>query len=250
LTFAYKKRSFSRSRMLELLNSLADTNDNDALSLYLPPSLPASEVKILLKEISMPDDIIAEIEKTVASSQTGAVIFWSVESKYMVLPPFPIPKKNISHSFNVVPLQSALSKDYLIVLVLVRLGSYGIGVYRGEKRVSSKVGTGLVHGRHRQGGSSAHRFERHRDKQIEYFLTRVCQRARENIEPYVKSLDYIVYGGAQTTIRLLKKQCPLLENIEIPTLPPLLDIPEPRQVVLESSIIRVWSSKVFEWRED
>jgi hypothetical protein len=148
------------------------------------------------------------------------------------------------------PLVDTLRKDHIIALVLVRLGSFGIGVYRGEKRLSSKVGTGLVHGRHRQGGSSAHRFERHRDKQIESFLTRVCRHAREQLEPYVKYLDYIVYGGARTTILLLQKQCPLLGNLRTPALPPLLDIPEPRQAVLETAIDRVWSSTVFKWRED
>ena len=96
--------------------------------------------------------------------------------------------------------------------MLVRLGSYAIGVCRGDKLVSSKVGTGLVHGRHRQGGSSAHRFERHRDKQIESFLIRVCGHVREQLEPYVKSMDYIVYGGARTTILMAQKYCPWLEK--------------------------------------
>ena len=132
----------------------------------------------------------------------------------------------------------------------MRLGAYAIGICDGENLVSSKVGTGLVHGRHRQGGSSAHRFERHRDKQIEYFLTRVCQHAREQLEPQAKALDYVVYGGAWTTILLLQKQCPFLGQFDEPTLPPLLDIPEPRQAVLETAVNRVWSSTVIEWRED
>jgi peptide subunit release factor 1 (eRF1) len=146
-------------------------------------------------------------------------------------------------------LRSRLEHDLMIALVLVRLGSYAIGVSRGEKLLTSKVGTGLVHGRHRQGGSSAHRFERHRDKQIETFLNRVCQHAREQLEPYVKSLDYIVYGGARETILLLQKYCPLLMKLETPVLPPLLDIPDPRQAVLETAIGRVWSSTVVEWEE-
>jgi hypothetical protein len=142
-----------------------------------------------------------------------------------------------------------LEHDYSVAFILVRLGSYAIGVCRGEKLLSSKVGTGLVHGRHKKGGSSAHRFERHRDKQIEYFLTRVCQRSREQLEPYVKSIEYIVYGGARTTIQLLQKQCTFLGKLEIPNLPPQLDIPEPRQAVLKAAIGRVWTSAVYEWRD-
>ncbi len=54
------------------------------------------------------------------------------------------------------------------------------GFQRG-KAFSQKVERCLVHGRHRQGGSSSHRFERHRDKQIETFLNRVCEHVQETI---------------------------------------------------------------------
>ena len=63
-------------------------------------------------------------------------------------------------------------------------------------------------------------------------------------------LDFVVYGGAQTTILLLRKQCPFLARLEGAILPPLLDIPEPRQAVLEKAARRVWSSSVIEWRDD
>lgn len=250
MTLKRKKRTYSRSGMRGFLDGLAATRDSDARTLYLPPHLPSIERQTLLKELPAPPDIIHEIDKVVTSGKTGAIVFWSAERIYAVLPPFPVSEKRVSHNIETRPLDESLSKDYIIALVLIRLGSYGIGVYRGERRISSKVGTGLVHGRHRQGGSSAHRFERHRDKQIEYFLTRVCQHAREQIEHYVKTLDYIIYGGARTTILLLQKQCPLLGDLKTPALPPLLDIPEPRQAVLEETITRVWSSTVFEWRED
>jgi hypothetical protein len=235
--------------MLAFLEKLAVTPGEDLITLYLPPRLPADERENFLTEISAPQDVPAGLSDIISRSATGAVIFWSRQSKYLVVPPFPITGKSVARSLDIEPLRSLLSSEYLIGLVLVRLGSYAIGVGRGEKLLTSKVGTGLVHGRHRQGGSSAHRFERHRDKQIEYFLTRVCQHAREQLEPYVKSLDYLVYGGARTTILLLQKRCPLLGKLETPTLPPLLDIPEPRQAVLETALNRVWSSTVYEWLE-
>jgi hypothetical protein len=203
-----------------------------------------------IKEVPAPEATITELVRTTGRSGTGVVIFWGNQLKYLVIPRFPIAEKGVYHSLNIDSLRLLLRRDYLVGVVLVRLGSYAIGVCRGEKLLSSKVGTGLVHGRHRQGGSSAHRFERHRDKQIEYFLTRVCQHTREQLEPHEKSLDYLVYGGARTTILLLQKQCPLLGNLKIPTLPPLFDIPEPRQAVLETAISRIWSSTVYEWQED
>ncbi len=250
MTLTSRKRIINRARMPDFLDELAGAPGNEAVSLYLPPHLPATELDNALKEVPEPPDAIAELIKIAGGSKTGTVILWSPERKLVILPPFPVAEQQVIHSLETESLQSLLSRDRLIALVLVRLGSYAIGVCEGEKLVSSKVGTGLIHGRHHKGGSSAHRFERHRDKQIEYFLTRVCQRSRERIEPYVKSLDYMVYGGARTTIQLLQKQCSFIGKLDTPTLPPLLDIPEPRQAVLEDAVSRVWSSTVYEWRED
>ncbi|GAG01445.1 unnamed protein product, partial [marine sediment metagenome] len=41
-----------------------------------------------------------------------------------------------------------------------------------------------------------------------------------------------------------------LKRLETPTLPPLLDIPEPRQAVLKMALDRIWSSTVYEWRDE
>jgi hypothetical protein len=38
-------------------------------------------------------------------------------------------------------------------------------------------------------------------------------------------------------------------QLKTPVLPPLLDIPDPRQAVLEKAVSRVWSSTVVEFVE-
>jgi peptide subunit release factor 1 (eRF1) len=129
------------------------------------------------------------------------------------------------------------------------LGAYSIGICRGTELVDSKTGTGLVHARHKKGGSSQARFARHREKQIEQFLIRVCGHVREHVETYSRSLDYLVYGGARTTILLLRKRCPFLNQFEDRILRMLLDIPEPRQPVLEQALGAIWSTDVIEWFE-
>ena len=250
MTSVSRKKILNRTRIMTFLDELDSIPAGEAVTLYLPPHLPANERGKALKEIPSPREVITEIGKISARSETGAVIFRSPERTLAVLPPFPITERKTSPFIETQLLRSIIEQDRRIALVLVRLGSYAVGVCEGEKLVSSKVGTGLVHGRHHKGGSSAHRFERHRDKQIEYFLTRVCERSRERIEPYVKSLDYVVYGGARTTIQLLRKQCTFIGRLETPALPPLYDIPEPRQPVLEDAVKRAWSSAVYEWRED
>ena len=244
------RRVLTRAKMLDFLGKLEKTPGDEARSLYLPPRLPRTGVENSLKEMLEQTKIFPEMAELAHNSKTGSVLFWSPEVRYLVLPPFPIMERASFRGFSTEPLHSLLKRNYRIALGLVRLGAYAVGVREGEKIVSSKVGTGNIHGRHKKGGSSAHRFERHRDKQIEYFLTRVCQHAREHLEPHEKALDYIVYGGAWTTIQLLQKQCPFLGRLDKHTLPPLLDIPEPRQAVLATAVSRVWSSTVIEWRED
>jgi hypothetical protein len=239
----------NQASTLALLEKLKLETAGDALSIYLPPHLPTNESDPILKNLSAPDEILAEVEKIGSTSATGAAIFWSPSRKIMVTPPFPIISQLIKPGFDTDTLQTLLQRKLHIALVLIRLGSYAIGLCDNESLISSKNGTGLVHGRHRQGGSSAARFRRHREKQIEYFLTRVCQHAREQLEQPAKSIDYIVYGGAWTTILLLKKQCSFLEQFEDRNLPPLLDIPEPRHAVLETAISRIWSSTLYEWTD-
>ena len=250
MTSVSGKKILNRTRTKTFLDELDRTPADEAMTLYLPPHTRTTEIENIMQQIPAPPGVLAEIGKITGGSRTGNIIFWSPEKIFSILPPFPVTEHKITSLPDTGPLRSLLKRNRLIALVLVRLGSYAVGVCEDEKLLSSKVGTGLVHGRHRQGGSSAHRFERHRDKQIEYFLTRVCARSREHIEPYVKSLDYIVYGGARTTIQLLKKQCTFIGRLKTPALPPLYDIPEPQKAVLEKAVSQVWSSTVFEWRED
>jgi hypothetical protein len=245
-----KNYFLSRAGTLELLERIANAPAVLCRTLYVPPHLSPDELAVMFGEIPAEADITAKLEEISTASPNGAAVFWGDKFKYLIVPPFPVVEKALFSGIDVTLLQSRLTKDYCIGVVLVRLGAYATGICRGEKLVSSKVGTGLVHGRHRQGGSSAHRFERHRDKQIEQFLIRVCGHTREQIEPYVKTLDYMVYGGAKKTILMAQKYCPFLMKLETPVLTPLLDIPDPRQAVLESAVGRIWSSTVYEWLED
>lgn len=244
-----KRRLLNRTKTLDYLKDLAGV-PGKAAKFCLPANLSPNETQGVCKMGDIPEDIHAHFIKLAAGSTTGCYVFWSTGQKCLVVPAFPTAAKQIVQTLDLAQIRAQLEKELVIAVVLVRLGSYAIGVSRGETLLTSKVGTGLVHGRHRQGGSSAHRFERHRDKQIETFMIRVCEHAREQIEPYVKKLDYIIYGGARTTILLLQKYCPLLGKLETPQLPPLLDIPEPRQAVLENALKRAWSSTVYEWQEE
>lgn len=241
--------TLGRGRTLEFLEKLAGDRGSGSRTLYLAHGLASAEIEKAVRTLSVDAEISDRLVETAARSKTGAVILKGHTHGCLVVPPFPVGETLTGDTLNTGPLLSVLRTDYLIGLILVRLGSYAVGVCRGDRLLSSKVGTGLVHGRHKKGGSSAHRFERHRDKQIEYFLTRVCRHVCEQLGPHEKSLDYLVYGGARTTVQLLHKQCPFTGKLKTETLPPLFDIPEPRQAVLEKAVERIWSSTIFEWAE-
>jgi hypothetical protein len=245
------RRRFTRQKLLHLLNEL-EAAEGAATSLYLPYDLPAPEVEKTLRAPLGPgvEEALPEITDAVAHSKTGAVIYWGEQGKYLVLPPFPMKEKLFASGYDVEPLRSLLQQELIVALILLRLGAYAVGVFQGEKLLSSKVGTGLVHSRHRQGGSSAHRFERHREKQIESFFTRVCSHAQERLEPHLQQLDYVIYGGERHTLLSFRKQCQFLHQLDDRTLATLLNMREPKQATLEAAINQVWSTKVVEWEED
>ena len=244
-----KRFYLSRVKMLSLLDEL-EAADSAARSLYLPSGLSHPEVEDLLKEVFDTRDIPAELAKLAVSSTTGSAIFRGSSRRCLVSPPFPIREKRFANGYAVGPLRSLLKRDFTIALILVRLGAYAVGLCQGDKLVASKVGTGLIHGRHKKGGSSQQRFQRHREKQIESFLDRVCCHVQEKLKPQARTLDYLVYGGARTTILSFRKRCTFLQQFDNRTLAPLLDIPDPRQAVLETAVGRVWSSTIVEWYED
>jgi peptide subunit release factor 1 (eRF1) len=235
-------------RMLRLLEELK-INSIEIGSLCVPPRLSASEITAMLADLQKTEKFPDDLAVIIQNSPTGALLFWGPHHRYLVLPPFPVFAKRSAPVCEIEPLHSLLNTELWFGLVLVRLGSYGLGVVRGEMLLSSKVGTGLVHARHRQGGSSSHRFERHREKQMETFFTRVCIHAREQLAPFVVQLDYVVYGGVRETLLDFRKQCRFLHQFDAKTLDITLDIREPDQAGLRQAIQEAWSSRVIQWDE-
>ncbi len=241
------RRKINRLKLLRLLDQL-EAASGSALSLYVPPGVPVPEIEKMLDIASVGEEVLTDVSKLFSRSTTGAVLFWGEQGKYLVLPPFPIAEKLFSSGYDVEPLRSLLQREFIVALILLRLGAYAIGVFRGEQLLSSKVGTGHIHSRHKKGGASQRRFERGREKQVENFFERVCSRVRERLEPYVGQLDYVVYGGERYTLLSFCKQCQFLRAIDDRTLRSSVNVREPRQATLEAAIDEVWSSEVIQWQ--
>lgn len=245
---SYARYRLSRSKTLDLLYDLGRAGEA-AISQYFSEGSSVAGIPENLSSEPGLTGVWSTVAEAIARSSTGAALFWGEKNKYLVLPPFPIQAEGATRGYHVEPLSSLLSKESTVALVLVRLGSYAVGVFRDETLVCSKVGTGLVHSRHRKGGSSAHRFERHRKKQMETFFSRICARAREQLEPHVNELDYLVYGGERNTVNSFRKQCQFLKLVDNRAVKQLLNIREPRQATLEAAISDAWSSTVIQWHE-
>ncbi len=242
------ERRLNRRRMLHLLE-LVESGTGPATTIYIPRGLSVSGVEKTLAIVPDTGEVSPDIAAEAVKSTTGAVLFWGEQQKYMVLPPFPVAEKMVSPGYDVEGLRDMLQRDLVIALVLVRLGSYAVGVFQNSRLLSSKVGTGLIHSRHRKGGSSQRRFERHRDAQMHAFFSRVCLRAQEKMEPYLEQIDFVRYGGEQGTVHSFRRQCRFMEALQDRTLEALLNVREPRQATLEKAIDDVWSSRVVQWKE-
>lgn len=236
-----------RRKMLDLLAEL-EAAGGQASSFYLPPGRSACEIEELLARVPYPGLPPLDFGR-ISRSVTGAVLFWGEAHRYLVLPPFPVVENRVFLGYHVVPLRALLEAELTIALVLVRLGAYAVGVFRGEQLLTSKVGSGLVGARHKKGGSSQSRFARHREKQVETFFSRVCVRLREQLEPYLRPLDYVVYGGERFTLGQFRKQCAFSQSLDSYTLAYQLDVRQPKRATLEAAIEQVWSSGVTRWQE-
>jgi peptide subunit release factor 1 (eRF1) len=185
----------------------------------------------------------------IAASPTGGVVFAGERGGDLIVPPFPVTESHILLNCYPDPLRELMSREIGIAVILIRMGEYAIGFFKGETLVASRVGTGNIHSRHRQGGSSAHRFERHRDKQIEEFFTRVCRQTRERLEQYVGEIEWLIYGGTKETVAEFRSQCEYVSQLDDRVIDRLLNVREPKQDTLEAVIHDLWSSRVIHWEE-
>jgi peptide subunit release factor 1 (eRF1) len=234
----------TRRRTLTLLDAIESSGET-TVSSYIAAGTSEESISKISNVVPGLKSYLPDIQKEITGSSTGSVLYWGKEAGYLILPPFPVNDTVLYHGYEAEPLKVILVKDRMIGLVLIRLNRYGIGIFKGTDLLSGKVGTGLIHSRHKKGGSSAHRYERHREKQIEYFFTRVCQHAREQIEPYLGKLEYIYYGGERNTVGEFVEQCSFVQKLKERRMDMLLNIREPKQEEMKNAIQQVYSCMVI-----
>ena len=118
-------------------------------------------------------------------------------------------------------------------VLLVRLGGYAVGIVDGGRLVESKVGSRQVHGRSAAGGWSQQRFARRREGQVRVALGAAADVAARILVPIAGSLDAIVLGGDRRSAEAVVDDSRLVV-LRALVVPRVLDVPDPRKIVLDT----------------
>ncbi|SDC14554.1 acVLRF1 family peptidyl-tRNA hydrolase [Actinokineospora iranica] len=128
-------------------------------------------------------------------------------------------------------------------LLLVRLGGHSVGVAEAGRVVVSRTDRTLVHGRSAAGGWSQKRFARRREGQARHALDAAARDVAEVLGARVSELDAVVLGGdhkALETLRADRRLAPVFALAQ----PRVLDVPDPRRVVLDEAATRAFSVEI------
>jgi hypothetical protein len=151
-------------------------------------------------------------------------------------PPFPPldVATGTREGLDLAPLLEHAARDRVVGVLLVRLGGHAAGVFSGTRLVDSKVGTRLVHGRHKAGGSSQQRFARRREGQARVALDAAGEVAAAVLERHRRDIEGIVLGGDRRALAKVLEH-PRLRWIAGLASDRILDVPDPRLAVLRST---------------
>ena len=235
----------SQRRLESLLSVLDQAPPMDAITLLQPPGVSPD---VICATNERQTQWLKEMRETAPDrlwqSETGIVLFWSEHLKLAVEPPFPLDSTSLRNGISVDSLQTLLRRGSVTAVILLRLGSYSIGVFRGRRLLDAKTGTRYVKGRHSAGGTSQRRFARVREKQIHYLYVKVCEVVRQKLGPYEKQLECIFLGGERHTLSAFVNQCPFLQRLDPITSTRILPVREPRRRELERMPNEIWKSRV------
>jgi len=146
----------------------------------------------------------------------------------------PFPPLDVDGSAAYAGLVAHALRQRRVGVMLVRRGGFAAGVFEGSRLVASKVGSRHVQGRTAAGGWSQQRFARRREGQTRVAVGAAADVAAAVLLPHADSLEAVVAGGDRAACE------ELLRDVRLAPLLPLLmarrlDVPDPRQRVLEST---------------
>jgi peptide subunit release factor 1 (eRF1) len=166
------------------------------------------------------------------------VAFVAADAQRVVCePPFPPLDEGVRGDragYEPSALLDHVRRERTVFVLLVRLGGHAAGVFVGERLMESKVGTRLVHGRHRKGGSSSGRFARRREGQARAAMEAAADVAARVLAPWAGRLDAVVLGGDRRALDGVLADS-RLQPLRALVTGRVLDVPDPRLEVLRGT---------------
>ena len=244
-----ERHSTGKERLLRLLDEIAAEGWCERTFYLTPASLEVRTDENRVVRPTRPDDsVLAIVLQAVGESDTGLALFIGQGRALAVCPPFPFEDDMSRSGFVASPLLRLLETEYVIGVVLLRLGRYAVGVLRGDNLVASKTAGRYMKNRHRAGGQSQRRFERSRERLIRELYDKTCETARAVFTPYAKSINYILLGGEDSTLSGFTDRCRLIQDMSGKTLARRLAIERPDHKTLKNIAFEAWKSRVYSFR--
>ena len=244
-----ERHSTGKARLIRLLDEIAEDCWCERTLYLTPASLNARADDSRVVRTDRPDDdVLAVVSQAVGESDTGLALFVGQGRAVAICPPFPL-RDDVSRSGLVSsPLLRLLETEYLIGIVLLRLGRYAVGVLEGDKLIASKTAGRYMKSRHRAGGQSQRRFERSRERLIRELYDKTCEMTRSVFAPYADRIDYILLGGENSTLSGFTERCRLMRDFSHKTQKRRLAIDRPDQKTLNNIAFETWKSRVYSFQ--
>ncbi len=241
-----ERHSTGKARLKRLLDEISDDGWCEMTLYFTPSSLAKRASAIPRIRPTLPgDDELTIVLQEIGESDTGLVLFQGQSRAVAICPSFPLSDDIRRSGFVVSPLTKMLDTEYVLGIVLLRLGRYAIGVLCGNRLIASKTDSRYMKNRHRAGGQSQRRFERSRERLIRELYDKTCEMAQTVFAPYEKNMDYLLLGGENSTLSGFTDRCRLMHDLSDKTLTRRLDIDQPNKKTLDKIAFEAWKSRVY-----
>ncbi len=244
-----ERHSTGKARLIRLLDEVGGEGWCERTLYLKPSSLCARDTQSRVVSPVRPDDDVLEVVlQSVGDSDTGLALFIGEGRALAVCPPFPLVDDITRSGFVSPPLLRLLEQDYLVGVVLLRLGRYAVGVLRGNSLVATKTAGRHMKNRHRAGGQSQRRFERSRERLVRELYDKTCETTKTIFAPYEENMDYILLGGENSTLSGFTDRCRIMQGLSHKTLTRRLAIDRPDQKTLNNIAFEAWKSRVYSFQ--
>lgn len=215
-------------------------------TLHLTPATLSQRLARMFAHPAHPEDeAMRIILQTVGKSDTGLVLFLGQGRAVAVRPPFPLSANARSDGADTGRLRQLLHTDFVVGVVVLRIGRYAVGVLRGSNLVASKTSARYVKNRHRAGGQSQRRFERSRERLTRELFDKTCEVAAHIFSPFGSDIDHIMMGGERNTLAGLMQRCRCLRDFGDKILDTRVAVDRPDRKALDNIAFEVWKSSVY-----